>query len=68
MRLEYLKASGTAYVLGLAAEVEAARRTGITGMASAFKEFAGCGEIDLEETRVEGGLKVNGELRWAPDL
>lgn len=68
MTLDYFKVSGTDYALGLAAESEAARRTGITGMASAFKEFAGCGEIDLEATRVEGGLKVSGKLRWASNL
>lgn len=32
MTLDYFKASGTDYALGLAAESEAARRTGITGM------------------------------------
>ena len=35
-------------------------RPGITGMAAAFKEFAGCGEIELAATPVEVGFRVTG--------
>jgi len=43
-------------------------RPGITGMAAAFKEFAGCGEIELAATPVEGGYRVTGKLNWASNL
>lgn len=43
-------------------------RPGITGMAAAFKEFAGCGEIELAATPVEGGYQVTGKLNWASNL
>ena len=43
-------------------------RPGITGMAAAFKEFAGCGEIELTATPVEGGYRVTGKLNWASNL
>ena len=43
-------------------------RPGITGMAAAFKEVAGCGEIELAATPVEGGYRVTGKLNWASNL
>lgn len=68
MSIEYLKASGTGFALDLAAQLEQAQRPGVTGMAGAFKEAAGCGEIDLAAQPVAGGIRVNGKLRWASNL
>lgn len=68
MSIEYLKTSGTDYALGLAAQLESGARPGVTGMAGAFKEAAGCGQIDLDAQWVDGGIRVNGKLRWASNL
>ena len=37
-------------------------------MASAFKDAAGCGSLDLTATTVEGGYRLSGSLRWASNL
>ena len=41
---------------------------GVTGMASAFKDAAGCGSLDLAATPVDGGYRLSGTLRWASNL
>jgi alkylation response protein AidB-like acyl-CoA dehydrogenase len=38
-------------------------------MASAFKDAAGCGSIELAATATDGGgYRVSGTLRWASNL
>jgi alkylation response protein AidB-like acyl-CoA dehydrogenase len=37
-------------------------------MASAFKEAAGCGSLELTATTVNGGYQVSGPIRWASNL
>lgn len=68
MTLEYLMQASTDYSLGLAEQLRSGQRPGVTGMAGAFKEAAGCGEIDLSASRVEGGWLINGKLNWASNL
>lgn len=68
MTQEYLERAGTDYATARAEELRAGRRPGVTGMAGAFKEFAGCGEIDLAAERTEGGWLINGKLNWASNL
>lgn len=68
MTLEYLSQAGTGYSLALAEQLRAGERPGVTGMAGAFKEAAGCGEIDLAASRVEGGWLITGKLNWASNL
>ncbi len=41
---------------------------GVTGMASAFKDAAGCGSLDLAATPADGGYRLTGTLRWASNL
>ena len=68
MTLEYLRAADAKDAQTLAKQLEAGERPGVTGMAAAFKEFAGCGDIELTATRVDGGYRVNGKLNWASNL
>lgn len=68
MTLEYLRAADAEDAQTLAKQMEAGERPGVTGMAAAFKEFAGCGDIELTATRVDGGYRVNGKLNWASNL
>lgn len=66
--LEYLTVAGTKYALKVAKELAAGERPGISGMAAAFKNLAGCGDIELLATPVEGGYRINGKLNWASNL
>lgn len=68
MTLEYLRRAGTAGALGIAKELETGTRPGVTGMAAAFKEFAGCGEIELHAVAVDAGYRISGKLNWASNL
>lgn len=68
MTLEYLAVADTEYTNGLARQLAAGTRPGVTGMAGAFKEAAGAGEIDLTATPAEGGYLINGKLNWASNL
>jgi len=52
MTLEYLRAADAEDAQTLAKQLEAGERPGVTGMAAAFKEFAGCGDIELTATRI----------------
>ncbi|MGO4956254.1 hypothetical protein ACTQ49_03100 [Luteococcus sp. Sow4_B9] len=66
--IEYLLASGAELGARYAAELASGERLGITGMASAFKDLSGCGELDLQATPTDDGLVLDGTLRWASNL
>lgn len=69
MTLEYLAAAATPYALRVAADLRDGTRPGVTGMASAFRELAGCGSLDLAATGDDQqGYVVSGTLRWASNL
>ena len=68
MTLEYLTAAGTPWALGAAANLTGTGALGVTGMASAFKDAAGCGSLDLVATPADGGYRLTGTLRWASNL
>lgn len=70
MTIEYLRLAGTPWATAAAARLEHGDVLGVTGMASAFKEAAGCGRLDLTATpRADGaGWSVSGTLRWASNL
>lgn len=68
MTLEYLTAAATPWSLGAAVRLTGSGALGVTGMASAFKDAAGCGSIDLAATPVDGGYRLTGALRWASNL
>lgn len=74
MTIEYLRLADTPWANRAAEKLERGEVLGVTGMASAFKEAAGCGSIDLDAaptgSDAEGpaGWSVNGTLRWASNL
>ncbi|HET6501690.1 MAG TPA: acyl-CoA dehydrogenase family protein [Amycolatopsis sp.] len=68
MAVEYLAAADTAYATGAVESLLAGARLGVTGMAAAFKEAAGCGSLDLAATPTDGGYELSGVLRWASNV
>ncbi|MFV8395552.1 acyl-CoA dehydrogenase [Corynebacterium hindlerae] len=68
MALTYLEQSGTEYAERVAQALRSGQRPGITAMASAFKEFAGAGNIELVAQETAGGFRINGSLAWASNL
>jgi alkylation response protein AidB-like acyl-CoA dehydrogenase len=68
MTLEYLTAAATPWSLSTVSRLDGAGALGVTGMASAFKDAAGCGTIDVAATPVDGGYLLDGTLRWASNL
>jgi len=68
MTVEYLTATATPWSLSTAANLTGTGALGVTGMASAFKDAAGCGSLDLLATSADGGYRLTGTLRWASNL
>ncbi|BBZ69894.1 acyl-CoA dehydrogenase family protein [Mycobacterium paraseoulense] len=68
MAVEYLLSAATPFGAEAARPLLAGTTLGVTGMASAFKEAAGCGSLELTAARVEGGYAVSGPIRWASNL
>jgi alkylation response protein AidB-like acyl-CoA dehydrogenase len=68
MTVEYLTAAATPWSLSTAANLTGTGALGVTGMASAFKDAAGCGSLDLVATPSDGGYRLSGTLRWASNL
>lgn len=68
MSIEYLRFAGSAHATKWADRLATGEVLGITGMASAFKDLAGCGSLELSAERVEGGYRVSGPIRWASNL
>lgn len=68
MTIEYLSLAGSPYSESLLPSLADGSTPGITGMASAFREMAGCGSLDLTATPVDGGYVLDGALKWASNL
>lgn len=68
MAVEYLLTAATPFSTGAAEALLAGTTLGVTGMASAFKEAAGCGSVELTATPTDGGYRVSGPIRWASNL
>jgi alkylation response protein AidB-like acyl-CoA dehydrogenase len=68
MTLEYLLTAATPFSLAAAQPLLEGAAPGVTGMAAAFKEAAGCGTVELTATEVSGGYEVSGPIRWASNL
>ncbi|HEY0228040.1 MAG TPA: acyl-CoA dehydrogenase family protein [Mycobacterium sp.] len=68
MAIEYLLTAATPFSTAAAERLLAGTTPGVTGMASAFKEAAGCGSLDLTATPVDGGYRLSGSIRWASNL
>ncbi|MHA7651648.1 acyl-CoA dehydrogenase [Mycobacterium sp. ML4] len=68
LTLEYLLSAATPFSVTAAEALSAGTSLGVTGMAAAFKELAGCGELELTANTVPGGYHINGAIRWASNL
>lgn len=69
MSIEYLAAAGGDYASGLLEELRSGEVPGVSGMASAFKTYAGAGTLDLSMERdASGALSLSGRLPWASNL
>lgn len=68
MTVEYLLTAATEFSSAAAEPLFAGTVLGVTGMAAAFKEAAGCGSVELTATSVAGGYRVSGPIRWASNL
>lgn len=68
MAVEYLLTAATPFSAAAAQPLVDGSTLGVTGMASAFKEAAGCGSLELTATPVAGGYEVSGPIRWASNL
>jgi alkylation response protein AidB-like acyl-CoA dehydrogenase len=68
MAVEYLLTAATPFSAAAVRTLLAGTALGVTGMASAFKEAAGCGGLELTATPVAGGYEVSGPIRWASNL
>jgi alkylation response protein AidB-like acyl-CoA dehydrogenase len=68
MAVEYLLTAATPFSTTAVRPLLAGTAPGVTGMASAFKEAAGCGSLELTATTVAGGYAVSGPIRWASNL
>lgn len=68
MTIEYLLTAATEFASAAVAPLLAGTALGVTGMAAAFKEAAGCGSLELTAAAVAGGYRVSGPIRWASNL
>jgi alkylation response protein AidB-like acyl-CoA dehydrogenase len=68
MTIEYLTEAATPWSRGASADLTGGGALGVTGMASAFKDAAGCGTLDLAATPAGEGYRLTGTLRWASNL
>ncbi|BBZ52328.1 acyl-CoA/acyl-ACP dehydrogenase [Mycobacterium heidelbergense] len=68
MTVEYLLTAATPFSTAAVGPLLAGAAPGVTGMASAFKEAAGCGSLELTATPVADGYAVSGPIRWASNL
>jgi alkylation response protein AidB-like acyl-CoA dehydrogenase len=68
MTVEYLLTAATPFGEAAAHRLLAGIALGVTGMAAAFKEAAGCGSVELTATPAHGGYHVSGPIRWASNL
>jgi alkylation response protein AidB-like acyl-CoA dehydrogenase len=68
MAIEYLVTAATPFGTEAAERLLDGTTPGVTGMASAFKDEAGCGSLDLTATPVDGGYRLSGAIRWASNV
>jgi alkylation response protein AidB-like acyl-CoA dehydrogenase len=68
MTVEYLLTAATPFALAAVQPLLTGNSLGVTGMASAFKEAAGCGSLELTAMPDADGYEVSGPIRWASNL
>ncbi|WP_170228463.1 acyl-CoA dehydrogenase family protein [Nesterenkonia populi] len=68
MGIEYLAAADTEWARSVLPRLRTGSVPGVSGMASAFKTFAGAGTLDLSLVREGDDLVISGRLPWASNL
>jgi alkylation response protein AidB-like acyl-CoA dehydrogenase len=68
MVVEYLLIAGTPFGAAAVHPLLEGTALGVTGMAAAVKDAAGCGTLELTASPVEGGYELSGPIRWASNL
>ncbi|MGA9870732.1 MAG: acyl-CoA dehydrogenase family protein [Rhodococcus sp. (in: high G+C Gram-positive bacteria)] len=68
MTIEYLTAAATPYAERMLPALRSGQTPGISGMASAFRELAGCGSLEITATPDVDGYLLNGPIRWASNI
>ncbi|MER0245881.1 acyl-CoA dehydrogenase family protein [Streptomyces sp. HSW2009] len=68
MVVEYLLTADTPFATTAVEPLLTGTVLGVTGMAPAFKDLAGCGTIEVTAAPVDGGYELSGPLRWASNL
>jgi alkylation response protein AidB-like acyl-CoA dehydrogenase len=68
MVIEYLSAAATPYADLMLPRLRSGQTPGITAMASAFRDLAGCGTVEVTATADGEGYLLNGPIRWASNL
>ncbi|WP_338856194.1 acyl-CoA dehydrogenase [Gordonia hongkongensis] len=68
MAIEYLTLADSEYARQVLPGLRSGTTPGITGMASAFRDLAGCGSIEITATPDGDGYLLNGPIRWASNL
>jgi len=68
MAVEYLLTAATPFGIEAARPLLAGTAPGVTALASAFKEAAGCGSLELTAEPIDRGYEVSGPTRWASNL
>jgi alkylation response protein AidB-like acyl-CoA dehydrogenase len=68
MVVEYLLTAGTPFGIAAVHPLLEGTALGVTGMAAAFKDAAGCGTLELSASPVKGEYELSGRIRWASNL
>ena len=68
MVVEYLLTAGTPFGIAAVHPLLDGTALGVTAMAAAFKDAAGCGTLELTASPVKGGYELSGRIRWASNL
>jgi alkylation response protein AidB-like acyl-CoA dehydrogenase len=68
MVVEYLLTVGTPFGIAAVHPLLDGTALGVTAMAAAFKDAAGCGTLELTASPVKGGYELSGRIRWASNL
>lgn len=68
MVVEYLLTAGTPFGIAAVHPLLEGTALGVTGMAAAFKDAAGCGTLELTASPVKGEYELSGRIRWASNL
>ncbi|QBI19478.1 acyl-CoA dehydrogenase [Egibacter rhizosphaerae] len=66
--IEYLARWGGERDAGTLDALRRGARPGSTAMASAFQQAAGLGELTVTATPIDGGWRLDGQVRWASNL